>query len=497
MLKILALILALAGIANGQDYDGPGPFDDAFPSPYEQLDAPYGAQQPQDAYSADRFRSRRDDFDSRGGYGRGDEYDGREYERPPAHAPRMREDDWEASRDPPRFAEDRHSSQPIPIPSPAQQPAMQPAAPMVQAQQPMMPVQMVSSVPGPIVTPQTMGAVQQPGPLIPHAAEPLAAASNFRMMEVSSGAVSGVQTAASAATNANANANAGNMVTAMTTAEVQGEEDDGEKDPLDAPLEEIKHDIIAKSKQIKEELEWIKQVEDVIKKYTMKIENVQANVGNLRQEVKTLLKKKRQIQNLKLQKQLQSKLEDANADMGTISTALNHVRSKENNFQRTKKNLGETIGGLKKALAALKGQTLEQMEAEERGEDPNAATTAAPLDPAADPAAAIPGSTAALALLLEQSAKALATHTDISSAESSAAAVAAAQKALAALNGIGRNERELVNDEAASDPHFELRDLASIDASIEANDGAFQEEQVDASVSRALLSLKKLRKTQA
>jgi len=43
--------------------------------------------------------------------------------------------------------------------------------------------------------------------------------------------------------------------------------------------------------------------------------------------------------------------------MGTIENALNHVKSKADNFQRTRNNLKETVASLQKALSGLKGKT--------------------------------------------------------------------------------------------------------------------------------------------
>lgn len=131
-----------------------------------------------------------------------------------------------------------------------------------------------------------------------------------------------------------------------------------DKDPLDVPLEDIKQQIIQASKKVKEEQKWVGQVQDVMTKYQQKVDNVKKDMDEIRQNIKTLLIKKRQIQNLKLQKQLQVKLDDANADMSTLETALNHVQTKQDNFVATKEHLQDTIDGLNKALLTLKGEPL-------------------------------------------------------------------------------------------------------------------------------------------
>jgi len=84
--------------------------------------------------------------------------------------------------------------------------------------------------------------------------------------------------------------------------------EDEESDKLAQPLREVKQDIIEKAKQIKQENAWIEQVATVISSYEKKVGNVKGNVLQLRKEVRDLLRKKRQIQNLVLQQELQKKL---------------------------------------------------------------------------------------------------------------------------------------------------------------------------------------------
>jgi len=138
---------------------------------------------------------------------------------------------------------------------------------------------------------------------------------------------------------------------------------------LDAPYRQIKSDIVSKSNEIKKEGAWIEEVEKVMKVYGTKVSNVKKNILNMRGQVKELLKKKRQIQNLKLQDQLTKKLADAKSDMGTITQAITHVDAKKNDFSRTKDNLMGTINNLKKALKDLRGESGEDDKDKDKDKD--------------------------------------------------------------------------------------------------------------------------------
>lgn len=131
--------------------------------------------------------------------------------------------------------------------------------------------------------------------------------------------------------------------------------DTSEAKQLDTALGEIKDQIVKDSEEIHREVEWTKDVDNLIETYAKKRTNVKKNVMGLRDKVKQLLVKKREVQNLQLQKALESKLNDANSDMGTLETALQHVQDKETSFSKTRNSLKETIKKLSTALTELKG----------------------------------------------------------------------------------------------------------------------------------------------
>lgn len=150
------------------------------------------------------------------------------------------------------------------------------------------------------------------------------------------------------------------LVTADTVSLAQVSETTGDKGGetanLEQGLEEIKQDIVEKSHQVMEEKKWVDQVRSITQEYELKMHRVELNINNLRTQVKGLFTKKKQIENMMLQKKLEVKLKDATSDLTTLNTALNHVKHKANNFQRNKSDVEKTINAIKTQLNRLQGK---------------------------------------------------------------------------------------------------------------------------------------------
>jgi len=127
------------------------------------------------------------------------------------------------------------------------------------------------------------------------------------------------------------------------------------KDKLSIALAAIKQDILVRDRQIKDEQAWVKQVRKVVDQYNRKAKRVLSDIEKTKLEVKVLFKKKKQIENLKIQRQLRKKLKDATADLTTLKTALEHVKNKANEFSKTKNDIKKTIISIHTQLAKLKG----------------------------------------------------------------------------------------------------------------------------------------------
>jgi len=128
------------------------------------------------------------------------------------------------------------------------------------------------------------------------------------------------------------------------------------KDKLDVALAAIKQDIMVRNRQLEEEKKWVSEVRKVIEQYNKKVNRVSTDIKKTRSEVRELFKKKKQIENLKIQRQLETKLKDATSDLATLQQALHHVKSKASEFDKTKQEIKKTIYNIHTQLAKLKGE---------------------------------------------------------------------------------------------------------------------------------------------
>lgn len=122
-----------------------------------------------------------------------------------------------------------------------------------------------------------------------------------------------------------------------------------------AAMQEVKLDVVNKANDIKKQAEWIQKVEDMIADFHVKITNVHTNMESQKQELKALAMKKRQIQNLQIQRQLEKQLELASSSLESLKDQLQVVQKKKTDFDDNKSTLEGTISNIKEQLAALKG----------------------------------------------------------------------------------------------------------------------------------------------
>jgi len=128
------------------------------------------------------------------------------------------------------------------------------------------------------------------------------------------------------------------------------------KDKLDVALAAIKQDIMVRNRQLEEEKNWVGEVHKITEQYNKKVHRVEADIVKVRNEVKALFKKKKQVENLKIQRALEAKLKDATSDLSTLQQALHHVKSKSQEFEKTKQEIKKTIYGIHTQLSKLKGE---------------------------------------------------------------------------------------------------------------------------------------------
>lgn len=158
------------------------------------------------------------------------------------------------------------------------------------------------------------------------------------------------------------------------------EEGTGEGAKLVNALRQLNLDINAASQQVILEEKWIKEVAQVMQSYMTKVNNVKASIAESKEKIKTKLVAKRKVENIMLQKQLESRLEEANSDLSTLSSAMQQVAKKETSFASNKAAVESFIKRATTQLDKLKGQ--------------NATSTAAAGAGGAAGAAPAPGATA-------------------------------------------------------------------------------------------------------
>jgi len=144
-------------------------------------------------------------------------------------------------------------------------------------------------------------------------------------------------------------------------------EEQDEMAKLDEAVGAINEDLMHYVKQINDETKWVTDVRGVVTTYETKTKRVEDNISGLKKTVAGLYKKKKQMENLKYQKYLELKLRSANSDLTTLEKAMAHVKSKQDEFTKSKTDVMDTISGLETQLAVLKGKpapTKESLEKE-------------------------------------------------------------------------------------------------------------------------------------
>jgi len=143
--------------------------------------------------------------------------------------------------------------------------------------------------------------------------------------------------------------------------------EDPEMAKLNLALAAVKEDILSTNKQITDERKWVIAVAKIIASYNDKMKRVEAHIIALRKEMKALYRKKKQIENLKLQKALEAKLKEAHDELATLSSSLKHVSVKQGELNKSGADLRNTIAGIQAQLAKLRGQQLRKPKAAPRG----------------------------------------------------------------------------------------------------------------------------------
>jgi len=149
-------------------------------------------------------------------------------------------------------------------------------------------------------------------------------------------------------------------------ADAAAEETDPEILKLNSALEAVKEDIITNSQQIGEERMWVAAVVKITASYEEKVQRVRDHIIELRKEMKKLYEKKKQIENLKLQRALEKKLKEAQDELASLQDSLNAVMEKNEELHKSHTDLQTTIESIEAQLAKLKGEDPAAADEEEK-----------------------------------------------------------------------------------------------------------------------------------
>jgi len=121
-------------------------------------------------------------------------------------------------------------------------------------------------------------------------------------------------------------------------------------------LTAVNAEIMQRATEINSEKAWTKQVVNLIKEYSKKHKKVLMNMNAIRGQVKELLKKKKQVQNAMIQRELTKKIKKTNKHLRTIGGHISHLKKKQEEFREKQKKLQDITSDIKKQLRKLRGQ---------------------------------------------------------------------------------------------------------------------------------------------
>jgi len=149
---------------------------------------------------------------------------------------------------------------------------------------------------------------------------------------------------------------------------VARDSDSSKDQELADALQSVKDNIVFEANNIKQEKRWVREVTKIIESYVKKARRVNAHIRQLQQEVKVLFRKKKQIENMIVQRKLEKKIKVARQDLNTINSALSNVFKKQAAFNKSKMDIKATIGAMSSELAKLRGDKVGESSEESSSE---------------------------------------------------------------------------------------------------------------------------------
>jgi len=113
--------------------------------------------------------------------------------------------------------------------------------------------------------------------------------------------------------------------------------------------------------QIKRQSKWSRKATALVNELSLKKNKVSNHVAHLTHEIKDLLHKKKQIQNKQLQNKLVARLKKTHTNLKRIRSQNHNIRKNEAKMLQQKEALANSLEGIKRSLALLKGHKRQRM----------------------------------------------------------------------------------------------------------------------------------------
>jgi len=128
------------------------------------------------------------------------------------------------------------------------------------------------------------------------------------------------------------------------------------EDKLAMAFNAVNSEVMARVHEINTEQKWIKSVQSLITIYTKKHGQVSKNMKKVKKDIRSLLRKKKQIQNAIIQRELKTRVKMTSTDLTAVNRQLRRILKKAQQFKRHQTKLKKLLTRMKGQLSHLRGK---------------------------------------------------------------------------------------------------------------------------------------------
>jgi len=134
------------------------------------------------------------------------------------------------------------------------------------------------------------------------------------------------------------------------------ESDNNPEKELQFQIDEIMSELKIRKKAIRREIDWIRRVSHIIIEYQKKMLKVKEHIGKEKEEIASLLAKRKQILDEVKRKKLEQTLKVSMDALERLNEAAKNIHAREKEYDSQKDELSKRIAAMKKDIATLKGE---------------------------------------------------------------------------------------------------------------------------------------------